>query len=110
MLLEVPLEAGGAVLVEADAADIPGGLVLAAADPGTAAAVATATLEQSLGRLEPVLRALADRLRQVAPQDFTVEFGVKLGGEAGIILAKGTSEVNFTVRLGWSRPDAPASA
>ena len=101
VLLQVPLEAGGAVLVEAEAADIPGGLVLASPDAGKAAALATATLEQSLERLEPVLSALVDRLSRVAPQEFTVEFGVKLGGEMGIILAKGTSEVNFTVTLGW---------
>ncbi|ARX88508.1 hypothetical protein SMD44_07995 [Streptomyces alboflavus] len=27
-----------------------------------------------------------------------------MGGETGVIIAKGTAEVNFTVRLTWNRP------
>jgi hypothetical protein len=32
-----------------------------------------------------------------------VEFGLKIGGEAGVIIAKGTAEVNFTVRVSWKQ-------
>jgi hypothetical protein len=104
VLLEVPLEDGkGSLLVEADRASIPGELVLASPDPGAAAARATQTLAESLERLEPVLRTVKDKLAASAPEAFAVKFGVKLGGETGIILAKGTAEVNFEITMTWSR-------
>ena len=30
-----------------------------------------------------------------------MEFGLKIGGETGVIVAKGTAEVNFTIRMSW---------
>src|SRR4051794_6871637 len=99
VLLEVPLEDGqGSLLVEADQGDIPGGLVLAS-QPGEAAAKATQTLAESLERLEPVLRTVKNKLVGSAPE----AFGVKLGGETGIILAKGTAEVNLEITMKWNR-------
>lgn len=107
VLLQVPLddtEGGGSVLVESDPDDIPSGLTLAAApEPGQAAARATRTLSASLEQLEPVLRTVKDKLVAAAPEHFTVEFGVKLGGEYGMILAKGTAEVNLKVIMTWDR-------
>ncbi len=109
VLLEVPLEDGkGSVLVEADGGDIPGGLILAAPQPGEAAAKATRTLAESLERLEPVLRTVKERLATSAAEAFEVKFGVKLGGETGIILAKGTAEVNLEITMKWNR-GGPAS-
>src|SRR3954469_1392891 len=97
VLLEVPTEDGaGSLLLEADKPDIPGGLVLASS-PGEAAAKAGRSLAESLERLEPVLRTVKDKLAASAPEAFEVKFGVKLGGETGIILAKGTAEVNFEI-------------
>ncbi len=109
VLVQVPLEdaeGGGIVLVEADRSDIPGGLGLASAEPGQAVARATQSLSASLERLEPVLRTVKDKLVAAAPEHFTVEFGVKLGGETGIILAKGTAEVNLKITMTWDRPPA----
>jgi len=106
VLVQVPLEdaeGGGIVLVEADRSDIPGGLGLASAEPGQAVARATQSLSASLERLEPVLRTVKDKLVAAAPEHFTVEFGVKLGGESGIILAKGTAEVNLKITMTWDR-------
>ena len=53
--------------------------------------------------LEPVLRTVKDKLVAAAPEHFTVEFGVKLGGETGIILAKGTAEVNMKITMTWDQ-------
>jgi hypothetical protein len=106
VLLQVPLEdaeGGGIVLVEADRSDIPGGLVLASPEPGQAAARAAQSLSASLERLEPVLRTVKDKLVAAAPEHFAVEFGVKLAGETGIILAKGTAEVNLKITMTWDR-------
>lgn len=105
MLLQVPLEdveGGAAVLVEVDPDEIEGGLQLAS-KPGQAAAKATQSLSASLEQLEPVLRTVKDKLVAAAPEHFTVEFGVKLGGETGIILAKGTAEVNMKITMTWDR-------
>jgi Trypsin-co-occurring domain 1 len=106
VLMQMPLddvEGGAVVLVEADRADISGGLTLASPDPGQAAAVATRSLSASLAQLEPVLRTVKDKLAASAPEHFTVEFGVKLGGEYGVILAKGTAEVNLKITMTWDR-------
>jgi hypothetical protein len=107
VLLEVPLgdvEGGPVVLFEADRADIAGGLTLASPQPGQAAAKAARSLSESLEQLEPVLRSVKDKLVEAAPEHFTVEFGVKLGGETGIIVAKGTAEVNLKITMTWDRP------
>lgn len=105
MLMQVPLDDEGSavVLVEADRGDIPGGLMLASPDPGQAAAKAGQSLSASLEQLEPVLRTVKDKLAACAPEHFSVEFGVKLGGETGIILAKGTAEVNLKITMTWDR-------
>jgi hypothetical protein len=49
-----------------------------------------------------------DKLVASTPEHFTVEFGVKLGGETGIILAKGTAEVNLTITMTWDRKSRQA--
>jgi hypothetical protein len=55
-----------------------------------------------------VLRTVKDKLIASAPEHFTVEFGVKLGGETGVIVAKGTAEVNLKITMTWDRePQEP---
>jgi hypothetical protein len=106
VLMQVPLDdvdGASSVLVETDSGDIPGGLVLASPEPGKAAATATRSLAASLEHLEPVLRTVREKLAASAPEHFTVEFGVKLGGESGVILAKGTAEVNLKITMTWGR-------
>ena len=104
-LLEVPVVGDGSdeatLLVEVDRSDIAG-LTLAAAEPGKAVAKATESLSQSLERLEPLVRTVKEKLSAAAPERFEVEFGIKLGGETGIILAKGTAEVNLKITMTWS--------
>ena len=106
VLVQVPVgdvEGGAIVLVESDRGDIPGGLTLASPEPGQAAARAAKSLSASLEQLEPVLRTVKDKLVASSPEHLTVEFGVKLGGETGIILAKGTAEVNLKITMTWDR-------
>ena len=83
-------------------------LTLASPEPGQAAARAARSLSASLEQLEPVLRTVKDKLVASAPEHFTVEFGVKLGGETGIILAKGTAEVNLKITMTWDRQSRQA--
>jgi hypothetical protein len=105
VLVAVPVtELDGAVLlVEADRGDIPGELVLASPQLGEVAAKAARTLSDSLAQLEPMLRVVKDRLAASSPDAFAVEFGVKFGGETGIILAKGSAEANLKITMSWNR-------
>ena len=83
VLMQVPLDDAAdaaSVLVETDSEDIPGGLVLASPEPGKAAATAAKSLSASLQHMGPVLRTVREKLAAGASA-FTVEFGVKLGGE-----------------------------
>jgi Trypsin-co-occurring domain 1 len=102
-LLEVPLEGGGRAVVEVDGAEVSAGLELASPGPGQVAARAQRTLQESLSELQLSLKVLLDRLAEIGPDEVVVEFGLKLGGETGVIIAKGNAEVNFAVSLTWRR-------
>lgn len=106
VLMQVPVsDAQGAavILVEADDNYIPSGLTLAAPQQGMAAARAAKSLSESLDQLGPIVQTVKDRLVVSAPEQFVVEFGVKLGGEAGMILAKGYAEVHLKITMTWER-------
>jgi Trypsin-co-occurring domain 1 len=98
------------VLVEMDRSEIPDReeLTLATPEPGVAVAKASVSFGESLARLEAVVATLKDKLEAAGPDHFTVTFGVKLGGETGIILPKGTAEVAFTITMAWDRSEPSA--
>jgi Trypsin-co-occurring domain 1 len=113
-LVGLPVDADSAdiLVVEVDDTQPSGGLVLAAApDPARGIAKAQVTLEEALTRLKPSLQKLAHMLKETAPEQAEIEFGLKIGGETGVIVAKGTAEVNFIVRMTWkaSRPGSDGS-
>jgi uncharacterized protein (DUF1786 family) len=102
-LLGVPVGAGtgDVVVFEVDRSEVPDDLVLTSAEPGRVAARARRTLEESLADVKPSLVKVVGVLREMMPGEMTVEFVVKMGGETGVIIAKGTAEVNFTVKMSW---------
>jgi hypothetical protein len=105
-MAELTMVVGGTSLLvaevdDADVAPAADGLGLASLPNGKIAARAAVSLEEALDQLEPALHALAGRLRKAAPDGLSIEFGLKLGGETGVILAKGTAEVNFRVAMSW---------
>jgi Trypsin-co-occurring domain 1 len=103
LMMEVPLADGESVVVEVDRRELPGELVLATSKPHEVAARATETLEQTLDKVKPALRSLWQWAQSAGPDECCVEFGLKLGGEMGVIVAKGTAEANFVVRLTWKK-------
>ena len=108
-LVRIPLENGEFLIAEVDRADIPEEfVVLASPEPGRSLAQASRTLESSLLGLRPALAGLAEALQALTPETASIEFGVKLGGETGVIIAKGTAEVHFTVHLQWTPKPSPA--
>jgi hypothetical protein len=96
--------------VEVDRRETPGELVLASSLPHQVAAKATETLEQLLDKVKPTFRTINAWARSSGPDECCVEFGLKLGGETGVIVAKGTAEVNFVVRLTWKNVSAAQPA
>jgi Trypsin-co-occurring domain 1 len=39
----------------------------------------------------------------MAPDEFTVEFGVKLSAKAAVVIASATTDANFKVTLKWKK-------
>ncbi|MBB5121033.1 hypothetical protein AF335_20200 [Streptomyces eurocidicus] len=60
-------------------------------------------LDQILSGSRPAIEALLGLLRQLAPDEYDIEFGIKLNAEAGVVVAKSATEGHFGVRLGWRR-------
>jgi hypothetical protein len=102
-VIEVPVDAGGCLLVQAAEDDLPGTLELASLRPGDVVARARESVEAAIDQIKPAVDAVAGRLKEMAADEVEVEFGVVLGAETGAVVAKGTVEVHFTVTLHWKR-------
>ena len=101
-LVSLPVEAGSEdiLVVEVDRSEISEDLVLAS-EPGKVIVRAQVTLEEALEKLKPSLHKVVHLLKDLSPDQTVVEFGLKVGGETGVIIAKGTAEVNFKVTMSW---------
>lgn len=61
------------------------------------------TFDEVLQGLKPIASAIQKSLVEINnPDEITVEFGVKIGGKTGIILASLETEVNFQISIKWS--------
>jgi len=103
-LIEFPLQEGGAILVEVDSAE-PAGARVRGASPTEVAEKAKQAFETSLERIKPVAGAVIGKLRELTdqPEQVTVEFGIKLSAEAGVVLASTGVEANFKITVLWKR-------
>ena len=105
-IVEIPVAEGGVLRVEGNLDDISSGLVPAARSAaGPLVSQASQTVESALDDLTPAITATTNRLRALAADEVTVEFGLMLGVEGGVVVAKGSAEVHFTVTLTWKRPE-----
>lgn len=109
-IVEYPLDGGGVLLVQSSSMDAGQGEVGLASSAEERVKKATETLESALAEVTPALKSVASKLRDLSPDDLTVEFGLTLTAEAGVIVAKGSTEVHFTVTLAWSKNSASTSA
>jgi Trypsin-co-occurring domain 1 len=60
-------------------------------------------LDEALQAARPAIRTVLETLRELAPEEHVVEFGIKLNAEAGVVVAKSASEGHFTVKITWRR-------
>lgn len=113
-IVEMPVEGGGMLRLQGPEDSIPSGLVPAANPLGTETLIAKTdeTVQAALDDLAPAINATTERMRKFAADEVTVEFGLLLGVEGGVVIAKGSAEVHFTVTLSWKRQDGytPPSA
>ena len=61
-------------------------------------------LESALGSVRDAAQATLNTLKKLEPKTLEIEFGIKLAGEAGALIAKTSAEGHFTVKMSWS-PD-----
>jgi len=59
-------------------------------------------LESALASVRDAAQAALEAMSKLSPETVEVEFGIKLAGEAGALIAKASAEGHFTVRLSWS--------
>ncbi|MGX1129661.1 hypothetical protein RKD49_001851 [Streptomyces glaucescens] len=100
---EMPLDDGQVVLL-AVAGEGPAGVQRVAR--GGRIAGAAETLQQALTRVRPALGAVVDGARALPrpPDSVTVEFGITLSAEVGVVVAQGSSEAHFSVTMEWTNP------
>jgi hypothetical protein len=108
LLLRVPVDQAGTefVEVEVDRRDVVGPVELVSDQAARDVAVAPYSLASSLDRVMPALTTIVDRFRtaRLAPDEIAVNLGLKVGGETGLVFAKGSAEATFTATLTWRRP------
>jgi alkanesulfonate monooxygenase SsuD/methylene tetrahydromethanopterin reductase-like flavin-dependent oxidoreductase (luciferase family) len=99
-LIAVPLPGGGSVLVEA--ADSRRGTV-PAGRPAEAIQTLNESLDDAMARIRLMAELMSERLRElhVPPEEITVEFGVKVSAEAGLVVARTAGEASFGITLRW---------
>ena len=65
-------------------------------------------LTEALSSVRDAAQASMNVLHTLSPDGLEMEFGVKLAGEAGAIIAKTAAEGHFSVKLSWSKNSHPA--
>jgi hypothetical protein len=99
-LVEIPVDGAQPVLMEV--AEVADGLVRASRT-GEVVATATESFQAALARFYPVAAAIVQEFRGLGerPEEISVEFGLKLTAEAGMVIAHTGGEANFKVSLVW---------
>lgn len=112
IVLSVPIGDGsdGYLEVEATLAEQEEGIQLAAG-AGRVARVTSYSLSSALQQVIPTIDTVLSRVREscLTPDEVGLEFGLKVGGEHGIILTKGTAEANIKLVVKWFADRAPAA-
>ncbi|MCA2216331.1 CU044_2847 family protein [Jidongwangia harbinensis] len=108
VLLRVPIEEDGEVEIEieVESRDVGADDVELTSSDGRRTFRAAHSLSTSINRLLPAVGTIISKVREHenSPDRVAVEIGVKLGGETGVILTKGTAEATLKVTMNWDRP------
>lgn len=104
-LVSFPLGDGNVVWVEIDEIDDPSGALgeSEASRAGELATQATQTFQDVIDSVRPVAETIVQGLDKISdrPNEISVEFGLKLNGKVGTVIAASGIEANFKVTLKW---------
>lgn len=64
---------------------------------------ASTSFETTIARIKPMINSLSDTFKAVSPDEFEVEFGLKLNAVAGVIISSAEAEVHFVVKMTWKK-------
>ncbi|MEU6745810.1 CU044_2847 family protein [Spirillospora sp. NPDC046719] len=105
--VEVPLQDGVSLIVQRAPEDE--GDIVRAGRIRDVAALAGESFESALQRLKTAAEQVGATMRNSAspPSEITVEFAIKVGTSAGVVIANTNAEANLKVALRWT--DAPAA-
>jgi len=109
-LVIYPLEDGTQITIEVDE---PGSQGVTRGGRGfNVVEEAKQKFEDALRQIKPATVAIIKTLRELSdsPDEASVEFGVKLNANSGVILASAGVEANFVFKLTWKRPSPEAKA
>ena len=98
------MEDGEFITIEASIDDSNrDGVELVADDGDQAVLKANNSFGAALKQIKPATQALFKAFDELNhPSEIELEFGVKVGAKAGVVLASVDSEVTFKVKLAWS--------
>jgi|SRR5665213_3871968 len=112
-LVEFQTKDGGTVVVEVQRdSDVPREGVSRASRAGEVIIKAQHTFEEAMGKLKLITSSVFEAVHELNnPDELAVEFGVKLTGETGVILASASAEAHLVIKLSWKRKaDEPRRA
>ncbi|WP_333736018.1 CU044_2847 family protein [Streptomyces sp. IBSBF 2806] len=76
-----------------------------------AVADARRRLDEAFAVARPAIRTVVETVGELAPDEWEIDFGIKLNVESGVVVARTAAEGHFTVKLRWSRTTpAPGAA
>ena len=96
-LLAVPLDDDTFILAEVDEEE-PG---YSRASTKDGVHTAAERLQNALSTIKPAAQAVAAQLRELGPDELEIEFGIRLNGKAGAVIASSEAEGHFQVKLVW---------
>jgi hypothetical protein len=64
-------------------------------------------LEDALASVRPAAHAALEAMAELTPEQVEIEFGVKLAGDAGAMIAKSTADAHFVLRMWWTPETVP---
>jgi hypothetical protein len=101
-LVAARLDSGESLLFEVDEPDDFGVTAVSiSVDPETG----TVELGSALSGVKRAAAQVLETMRSIAdpPDSCEISFGVKLSGTVGAIIAKASTEANFTIKLTWTK-------
>jgi hypothetical protein len=103
--VELPIPDGQSLIVEV--AEEPSDEVVRAGYARELTVDIAESFEAALERVRSAAAVVVERMRSIEhrPDEVSVEFAIKLGAEAGVVIAKTAVEANLMVRVQWNQGD-----